>query len=64
MLIVDVDVVVIITFAQYNTTVLPIFLVVFGCNCGTVEWGELGHWGELGQKISESSPLQLLVKGH
>ena len=28
----------------------------------TVEWGELGHWGELGQKISEPSPL--LVKGH
>ena len=23
-----------ITFIQYNTTVLPIFLVVFGCNCG------------------------------
>ena len=29
-----------------------------------VEWGELGHKGELRQKISESSPLQLLVKGH
>ena len=26
--------------------------------CDTVEWGELG------QKISESSPLQLLAKGH
>ena len=24
----------------------------------TVEWGKLGHWGELGQKISDT------VKGH
>ena len=31
---------------------------------GTVEWGELGRRGELGQKIGESSPLQLLIKGH
>ena len=32
--------------------------------CGTVEWGELGRWCELGQNFSESSPLLLLVKGH
>ena len=31
---------------------------------GTVEWGELGRWCELGQNFSESSPLLLLVKGH
>ena len=30
---------------------------------GTKEWGELGHWCELGQNFSESSPLLLLVKG-
>ena len=30
----------------------------------TVEWGELGRWGELGQNFSASSPLLLLVKGH
>ena len=30
----------------------------------TVEGGELGHWCELGQNFSDSSPLLLLVKGH
>ena len=28
----------------------------------TIEWFELGHWCELGQKFSESSPLRLVVK--
>ena len=30
----------------------------------TIEWGELGHWCELGQKFSESSPLGLSLTSH
>ena len=30
----------------------------------TIEWGELGHWCELGQKFSESSPLELALTSH
>ena len=48
-----------------DVIIYRLYLALFhdGIVC-TVEWGELGHWCELGKKFSELSPLRLLVEGH
>ena len=45
--------------AQLNKTC---FTGVVLCYQGYCRMGELGHWCKLGQKFSESPPLQLLVR--
>ena len=48
---------------EENTNFLRLCIITFQI-LFIIEWGELGYWCELGQKLSESSRMRLLLYKH